>query len=94
MIPYYLPIIIITPVEITSTKVTKNKIMLSIEITDERLSSVSVILLIPSIEEIIEHTCNEKYQISSSAITGKLIRIITIIILYIFNNGNYYRQKN
>ena len=42
MIPYYLPIIIITPVEITSTKVTKNKIILSIEITDERLSSVAV----------------------------------------------------
>ena len=57
MIPYYLPIIIITPDEITSTKVTKNKIMLSIEITDERLSSVSVIVLIPNIEEIIEHTC-------------------------------------
>ena len=79
MIPYYLPIIIITPVEITSTNVTKNKIMLRIEITDERLSRVSVMVLIPSIEEIIEQICKEKYHIKSSAITGRLISIITII---------------
>lgn len=63
----------------TKTNVIKNKIIFNKEITDERLSKVSVILFIPSIEEIIEHICKEKYHINSSVITGKLIRMITII---------------
>ena len=62
-----------------STNVIKNKIMLSKDITNDKLSSVSVILFIPSIEEINEHTCNEKYHNKSSTITGKFIRIITTI---------------
>lgn len=62
-----------------STNVIKNKIMFSNEITDERLSSVSVMLLTLSIEEIKEQICKAKYQINSSTITGRFMSMITII---------------
>ena len=67
------------PVEMTKTNVIKNKIIFSKEINDVKLSRVSVILFIPSIEEIIEHICKEKYHINNSVITGRLIRMMTII---------------
>ena len=63
----------------TKTNVIKNKIIFSKEINDVKLSRVSVILFIPSIEEIIEHICKEKYHINNSVITGRLIRMMTII---------------
>ena len=67
------------PVEMTKTNVIKNKIIFNKEINDARLSRVSVMLFIPSIEEIIEHICNEKYHINNSVITGKFISMMTII---------------
>jgi hypothetical protein len=54
--------------------------MFNNEIVDDKLSITSVILFILTNEAIIEHNSKKKYHINNSIITGKLIRIITMIM--------------
>lgn len=69
-----------TPVEITKTNVTKKTKIFKIEIIEDKLSKISVVLSIFSIDDTIEQSPNKKYQINNSIITGRLIKIMAIII--------------
>lgn len=69
-----------TPVEITKVKVIKNTIILRIEIIDAKLSNISVVLSIFSIDDTIEQKFKIKYHINNSTITGRLISKIAIIM--------------
>ena len=77
---FYLPIIIIIPVDITKTKVIKNKTMFNNDIVEVKLSNTSVIESNFNKEEMIEQKLRKKYHTSNSIITGKFISIIVIII--------------
>lgn len=57
----------------------KNIIMFNSERIEARLSIISVIWFRLNIEETTEHKLNAKYHKSSSIITGRLIKMITMM---------------
>lgn len=77
---YHFPINSIIPVEITRTKVIKNKTIFINETVDERPSKTSVIESVFNNDDIAEQRERKKYHTRSSIITGRFINNITIMI--------------